>query len=120
MEIYAPLIENQVTALTNQTDVQGKPFQILGFDLLLDRDLKAWILEVNDHPSLNIYFDTNVGMESVPHTDDDICPVDYMVKSKLVKDTILLCKKKRSTVQELTEFGSLRKIHPSTGDGPDT
>jgi hypothetical protein len=66
MEIYGPLIENQVTALSNTMEITGKPFQILGFDLLIDRDLKAWILEVNDHPSLNIYFDTNVGMVSEP------------------------------------------------------
>ena len=26
MEIYAPLIEQQVTALSNKTDVAGKPF----------------------------------------------------------------------------------------------
>jgi hypothetical protein len=35
----------------------GRSFQIFGFDILLDKDLKAWILEINDHPSLNIYFD---------------------------------------------------------------
>lgn len=63
MEIYAPLIEQQVTAISNQTDVAGKPFQILGFDLLIDNKLKAWILEINDHPSLNIYFDSSAGME---------------------------------------------------------
>jgi hypothetical protein len=40
-------------------EITGKPFQILGFDLLLDSNLKAWVLEVNDHPSLNIYFDNS-------------------------------------------------------------
>ena len=49
--------------MNNQQDVVGKPFQILGLDLLIDRDLKAWVLEVNDHPSLNIYFDSSCGME---------------------------------------------------------
>lgn len=30
-------------------------FQILGFDILLDRDLNPWILEVNNRPSLDYY-----------------------------------------------------------------
>ena len=65
-----------MTALTGKQTVQGKPFQILGFDLLIDRNLKAWILEVNDHPSLNIYFDNSVTafqMEAKVMTDEDIC-----------------------------------------------
>ena len=59
MQMYGPLIEHQVNALSGQKDVAGKPFQILGLDLLIDKDLKAWVLEVNDHPSLNIYFDNS-------------------------------------------------------------
>lgn len=54
-------------------DVEGKPFQILGLDLLIDAKLKAWVLEINDHPSLNIYFDSNPSMEHREMTDDDIC-----------------------------------------------
>ena len=46
------------------------------------------MLEVNDHPSLNIYFDSNVTMEKQEMTDDDICQVDLYVKSRLVKDVI--------------------------------
>ena len=99
MEIYAPLIENKVTALNNKMEITCKPFQILGFDLLLDCNLKAWLLEVNDHPSLNIYFDNNPSpMETGHMTDADICEVDLFVKSRLVKDTILLAKKKKETV----------------------
>jgi tubulin polyglutamylase TTLL7 len=34
--------------------VKGDCFQVLGFDIFIDRGLKPWIIEVNDHPSLNI------------------------------------------------------------------
>ena len=112
MEMYCPLIEQQTTAMSNQLDVVGKPFQILGLDLLIDENLKAWVLEVNDHPSLNIYFDSTCGMEGFHPTDDDICEVDLFVKSRLVKDTITLCKKKRVDVLDIDEHGSLTKIHP--------
>ena len=46
-------------------------------------------------------------------TDDDICEVDFFVKSRLVKDTILLAKKKKETVVALSEFEFLSKIHPN-------
>ena len=100
-------------------DVVGKPFQILGFDLLIDRDLKAWVLEVNDHPSLNIYFDSNTTMEQRPMTDEDICLVDLHVKSRLLKDTILLAKKNRENLAGLNELNSLSKIHPGVVSGDD-
>ena len=51
---------------------------------MIDRNLKAWLLEVNDHPSLNIYFSDNDRMEGKRYTDEDICQVDYYVKMRLV------------------------------------
>lgn len=70
-------------------EVQAKPFSVLGLDLLIDNKMKAWILEVNDHPSLNIYFDTSkefFGKREM--TDDDVCPLDFYVKSRLARDMI--------------------------------
>jgi len=48
-------------------------FQILGFDILLDNDLKPWLLEVNQTPSFN-----------------DDTPVDKQVKGALIEDTLRL------------------------------
>lgn len=48
-------------------------FEILGFDILVDSDLKPWILEVNLNPSLS--------------TDS---PLDFKIKSNLVTDTLNL------------------------------
>ena len=50
-------------------------FQILGFDVLIDKHLKPWLIEINHAPSLN--------------TDSEF---DFLLKKKLVEDTIkLLC-----------------------------
>ena len=46
------------------------------------------------------------------YTDEDICQVDYFVKSRLTKDVILLAKKSKQAVIETTQFGTLTKIHP--------
>lgn len=48
-------------------------FELLGFDVLLDSDLKPWILEVNLAPSL---------------TADS--PLDFHIKSNLLVDTFNL------------------------------
>ena len=51
---------------------------------MIDRNLKAWILEVNNNPSLDIYFSDNNKWEVKHHTDENICQVDYYVKTRLV------------------------------------
>lgn len=33
---------------------EAKCFHILGFDILIDKDLQPWILEVNANPSFDI------------------------------------------------------------------
>jgi hypothetical protein len=53
-------------------------FQLLGFDVLVDSDLKPWVLEVNLSPSLV--------------TDS---PLDHSIKATLLKDTMNLVGVKR-------------------------
>ena len=113
MEVYGPLIEHQVNVMTGQDDVVGKPFQILGLDLLIDKSLKAWVLEVNNNPSLNIYFDNSSSLEPREMTDTDICEVDMYVKSRLTKDVIMLAKKNRASLPDISQFGSLSQIVPN-------
>jgi len=48
-------------------------FEVLGFDVLIDADLKPWILEVNHTPSFHV--DT---------------PLDMQVKRNLILDTLTL------------------------------
>ena len=50
-------------------------------------------MEVNDHPSLNIYFEKEF-MSGKKMGEEDLCPVDLMVKSTVVLDTIELARKK--------------------------
>ena len=69
---------------------------MFGFDILLDKDLKAWILEINDHPSFNILYEkefmgTKAGEEIVSNVDlhvkqtvmTDALKLTLMTKSKL-------------------------------------
>jgi tubulin polyglutamylase TTLL6/13 len=48
-------------------------FQILGFDIMLDKKLKPWLLEINESPSFN-----------------DDTEIDKQVKGGLIEDTFRL------------------------------
>ena len=52
---------------------KGNCFELLGFDIIIDQNLKPWLLEVNLNPSLS--FDS---------------PLDERIKSTLVSDLLNL------------------------------
>jgi hypothetical protein len=61
---------------------------------MIDAKLKAWILEVNAGPSLNICFQTeeinHMGRKVKQQEVGEIDPVDMFVKTKVVSDAINL------------------------------
>jgi len=66
-------VEPSIARRTRENLVHGNCFELYGFDVLVDEDLKPWLLEVNLSPSL---------------TADS--PLDLQVKSSLVSDTFNL------------------------------
>ena len=70
---------------------KGDCFQILGFDIFIDKDLKAWVLEINDHPSLNILM-TKEGAKGLEKEPSE---VDRYIKVKVVSDALKLMSKKK-------------------------
>ncbi|NXR46303.1 TTL11 polyglutamylase, partial [Hippolais icterina] len=89
-----------------QSDIPaGKPgptcFQILGFDILLMKNLKPILLEVNANPSMRIEHEQELSpgvYENVPS------PVDEEVKVAVIRDTLRLVdpqKKKKKDTQAM-------------------
>lgn len=79
-------------------DVENQTcFQILGFDIMLDADLKPWLIEVNHAPSL--------ATESV---------FDVNIKQKLLRDTISLLNlslaRKQHYIQQTKQAVQLRMV----------
>jgi hypothetical protein len=107
MAIYAPMIRHHcMMEMGQKVEVTARPFSVLGLDLLIDEKMKSWILEVNDHPSLNIYFDTSkefFGQREM--TDDDVCPLDFYIKSRLTNDMINLAREK--DISAIDSYGCL-------------
>ena len=70
-------------------EAEGRCFQVLGFDIFIDNKLKAWVLEINDHPSLNI----NLCLEGDKGLIKEPSEVDKYIKVKVIGDAIKLMHK---------------------------
>ena len=70
-----PHLEHNYKTCSSKSSYQNNRqcFQILGFDIMLDKKLKPWLLEVNESPSFN-----------------DDTDVDKLVKHGLIEDTFRL------------------------------
>ena len=108
-----PLIQHTFIASQVEDAVKAAPkgtcFQIFGLDLLLDEDLKAWLLEINDNPSLYIYLEKDYmggGVEKV------LSEVDLQVKKKCLGDAINLTSKIfRGDDMEVEAHKSYSRLH---------
>ncbi|XP_036915095.1 tubulin polyglutamylase TTLL11 [Sturnira hondurensis] len=104
-----------------QSDIPaGRPgptcFQILGFDILLMKNLKPILLEVNANPSMRIEHEQELSpgvFENVPSF------VDEEVKVAVIRDTLRLMdplKKKRESQSQQLEKPEAGKEDPSDSD----
>jgi len=87
-----------VDTVTDGKDIKGQMFQLLGYDLMIDEDLNAWLLEINDHPSLNIYLEKENPDGTTTNT---LSLIDLYVKKICFGDTMLLVRHGKQKVSEL-------------------
>ena len=90
-----------------------KCFHIIGVDVLLTEDCKAWLLEINANPSLRIDFESEVSpgiTESIPSA------LDLYVKTMVVEDAIKISRMKLKEQLEIQRFGSYEKLLPADYD----
>ena len=64
-----------------QPKYKSQVYQVFGFDVLIDKKLKAWLLEINDHPSMNIIHCTDAGAMGCDHKECPMSRVDLHVKA---------------------------------------
>ena len=88
-----------------------KCFQILGLDILVDQDMKTWLLEVNDNPSLYIYHEKDY---MAGGADKTLSKADLSVKKKVLRDAIALVK--RQNIPE-ESYRSYERIAVYGNDG---
>mmetsp|Transcript_15137 Transcript_15137/g.23389 ORF Transcript_15137/g.23389 Transcript_15137/m.23389 type:complete len:86 (+) Transcript_15137:2087-2344(+) len=71
-------VDSHVTPHVRKLGARSSCFELFGFDILIDQNLKPWLVEVNLSPSL--------GCDS---------PIDLRIKHNLLVDTLnLVCLRK--------------------------
>ena len=65
-----------------------KNFQILGMDILLDKKMNAWLMEVNANPSLNMFLEKDVPPDCNIEPEKILSELDKFVKTRVVADAI--------------------------------
>ena len=65
-----------------------KNFQILGMDILLDKKMNAWLMEVNANPSLNMFLEKDVPPDSLVEPEKILSELDKFVKTQVVGEAI--------------------------------
>ena len=111
--MFASMIQQRV--LPPGESYTAKPYQVFGFDILIDENMKSWMLEINDGPSFNIHVCTEEKYKRCKHENCDISEVDLYVKKALMTDVLELAFASRDPVQfeEMgTRFKSLERLIP--------
>jgi len=78
-------------------------------DILLDKKMNAWLMEVNANPSLNMFLEKDVDPASGIEPEKMLSELDKFVKTKVVTESVRLV-----TGEGSTEFeGSFEQLLPS-------
>ncbi|XP_068695684.1 tubulin polyglutamylase TTLL11-like [Montipora foliosa] len=110
MIALVPILKLQNQVMSAELKQKLKCFQILGFDILLDKNLKPFLLEVNSSPSLRIDHEEEVSPGKVEHV---ISATDMEIKLPIVKDSMLLAWQHKRTDDSPPEIaGCLHQIYP--------
>mmetsp|Transcript_32989 Transcript_32989/g.58010 ORF Transcript_32989/g.58010 Transcript_32989/m.58010 type:complete len:501 (+) Transcript_32989:2162-3664(+) len=98
---------NEVIGKSGRRNLRG--FHIIGFDVLIDAELKPWLLEINNHPSLSIDFESehSCGPELMERS-----LVDEHIKTIAVKGAILIARKSVERQTQLGTFQNYTRILP--------
>lgn len=64
---------------------QARNFHIVGFDILLDTKLRAWLMEINANPSFNMFLERDLQNGEVEKT---LSELDKYLKSKVASEAI--------------------------------
>jgi tubulin polyglutamylase TTLL11 len=68
----------------------SKAFHILGLDVLIDKKNRAWLMEINSNPSLNIFLEREVPGTTDGSTEKVLQEIDKHIKAKVVTEAIRL------------------------------
>ena len=77
---------------------------------MIDSKYEAWLLEINNSPSLNIMFEKDFMSDE----ENEISEIDKDIKMPMLTDTLHLARlyaRNREALEEIIEYNSLTKIY---------
>lgn len=98
-------------------DLNCAYFHIIGFDIMIDKDFNAWLIEINSKPSMGLFKPT-----SDPDLVIDSTQVDIDVKLPLFADVLQLAEIFRRdpwSLQNISTYNNLTKIYSNHASRPD-
>lgn len=75
-----------------------KAFQLIGFDVMLDHNCKAWLMEINANPSLNMYLERQ---NADGEQEKVLSEIDKYLKTLVLEDALKIVK----TRKPLDDYG---------------
>jgi D-alanine-D-alanine ligase-like ATP-grasp enzyme len=67
--------------------IKASVFQVIGIDIMIDSKYNAWLIEINNSPSMNIMF----SKEFMPDEDDiELSEIDQEIKVPVLSDAFQL------------------------------
>lgn len=89
MVTIEPYLIHQYHQQISQRHQEAKNFHIVGFDILLDTKLRAWLMEINANPSFNMFLEKEGPLENgVPTVEKTLSELDKYLKSKVSSEAI--------------------------------
>lgn len=79
-----PLLSSNEKVFFGDRIDQNRCFQIVGLDILIDENLKPWLMEINANPSIAVEHNSNMS------------PVDWFVNEKVVEHAIEIVMMKKN------------------------
>eukprot|EP00347_Sterkiella_histriomuscorum_P019520 403341319 len=104
-----PFVMREQEKIINMGKAQGDCFQILGFDIFIDEKMKAWLFEINDHPSLNIFIEKEGKTGLIKEPSE----IDKYIKMRVLGQAIQFMKKKNIQRDTVDSFKGWHRLLPS-------
>ena len=101
-----PYLKNNSKKMINPDLSKIKCFQLIGIDIMLDQNCKAWLMEINANPSMNMFLErqnANGEHEKV------LSELDKYLKTLVLEDSIKIVRGKKDN----EDYGCFEKILPS-------
>jgi len=101
-----PYLKNYAKKMVNPDLEKIKCFQMIGIDIMLDHNCKAWLMEINANPSMNMYLERQ---NEYGEHERTLSELDKYLKTLVIEDALKIVKSKKP----LEDYGCYERILPT-------